>query len=174
MSFDRDSPLGSIASLILMWPFQCKRQFYYSSGCPVNSISKGQKSGDCGLDGKQKCTVSFLSPSNRDHSELVGWPSFWFSVLWEWEWGDGSDRTGGTKAASESNHACPRGCWKQNLSSHVRSIQVSSQITISFTLNFSSLSQGCVKPTHRFFPGLNSQWMRCGHFKSVISMWLLQ
>ena len=97
---------ASTASSILIWPFQCKRQFY-SSGCPVNSISKGQKSGDCGLDEKQKCMVSFLSPSNRDHSELVGWPSFWFSVLWEP--GDGTDRTGGTEADSESNHACPLG-----------------------------------------------------------------
>lgn len=97
----------SVIDLILIWPFRCKRQFYCPSGCSGNSISKGQKPDDCGLDEKQKHTISFLSPGNGGHSELVwGLPSN-SSIIW----GPGAEQTGWSSRrdiVSGSNNACPR------------------------------------------------------------------
>lgn len=140
----------SITGLVLIWPFRWKRQFCCPSGCPVNSISKGQKSNDCGLDEKQKCTISFLSPGNGDHSELGRWPSLLLQCFMRTK--DGTHRMEQQKECKQFQKVTTpvlRGHRKHYLSSHVRSAWVSShQIHTKFYFLKSGL---CETYKHFFF-----------------------
>lgn len=144
----------SITGLILIWPFELKREFYCSSGSPVNSINKVQKSQDCGLNEKQESTV--ISVLQRGWPLRAGGPAFLLtSVFYEpWMMEQTGFTEGRTWAISESSTPLLRGCSRQTLPLMCwgeHPISHPTSLSLRSTLNFSPLAEGYVTPKNVIF-----------------------